>query len=404
MKSQFDEMTRGLAQSVARRAPLANFRFGLALALLCLGLAPTRLLADPLDHWVSRTSGTSNGLTSIAYVNNQFVTVGSAGTILTSPYGSTWTTRAPDTNVNLYSVAYGNNLFVAGANGGNGSSPMILTSPDGTTWRTSTLGANLVRGLAFGNGQFVFVTGRYGHSDGVGGPIYFASYAIYTSPNGTNWTLRTSGSGGILLGITYGNNQFAAVGTQGLIVTSTDGSNWTRQISGTTNDLRGITYGNNEYVAVGAHGQVLTSPDGVTWTGNIAGSGDFSGIAYGNNTFVAAGTAIFSSPDGMTWTQRASQGGNAIAYGNKSFAVVGAGGTILQFSLPPELGPVKLLSSGAAQVTMTAPAGQTYAIQASTNLNDWLTITNVALANVSGQFADPAARNFSKRFYRVVNN
>src|SRR5438067_1842682 len=41
---------------------------------------------------------------------------------------------------------------------------------------------------------------------------------------------------------------------------------WTPRNSGTSNGLLCITYGNNEFVAVGAKGTILTSPDGVTWT------------------------------------------------------------------------------------------------------------------------------------------
>jgi hypothetical protein len=68
----------------------------------------------------------------------------------------------------------------------------------------------------------------------------------------------------------------------------------------------------------------------------------------------------------------------------------------------PLVRPVVLLSSGAAQVTLTGLAEQTYPIQASTNLTDWLTITNVALTNASAQFIDPSAPNFRQRFYRAV--
>ena len=72
---------------------------------------------------------------------------------------------------------------------------------------------------------------------------------------------------------------------------------------------------------------------------------------------------------------------------------------------PPEqpvLGPVVLLSTGAVQVTLTGVAGRTYSIQASSDLTNWLTITNVDLTDPPGQFVDPAAAGFSQRFYRAI--
>src|SRR5262245_33532327 len=47
MKNQFDELTKGMAQSVTRRGALKKFGFGLAgMALACLGLA-NKAEADP---------------------------------------------------------------------------------------------------------------------------------------------------------------------------------------------------------------------------------------------------------------------------------------------------------------------------------------------------------------------
>src|SRR4029077_5180003 len=56
-------------------------------------LKPAAALADGLDTWTSRISGSTYPLQGIAYGHNQFVVVGTAGTILTSPDGSTWTSR-----------------------------------------------------------------------------------------------------------------------------------------------------------------------------------------------------------------------------------------------------------------------------------------------------------------------
>jgi hypothetical protein len=50
------------------------------------------------------------------------------------------------------------------------------------------------------------------------------------------------------------------VGWNGTILTSPDGVNWTRRTSGTSNNLSRVAYGNGTFVAVGWHGTILTSP------------------------------------------------------------------------------------------------------------------------------------------------
>jgi hypothetical protein len=66
------------------------------------------------------------------------------------------------------------------------------------------------------------------------------------------------------------------------------------------------------------------------------------------------------------------------------------------------LGPVTLLPGGVLQVSMTGLAGQTYLIQASTDLVNWTTLTTLTLTNGTGQFTDPATASYPQRFYRAV--
>jgi len=68
------------------------------------------------------------------------------------------------------------------------------------------------------------------------------SGTILTSPDGTSWTKRTSGTSEYLFGVTYGNGLFVTVGNSGTIFTSTDGTSWTKRTSGTSKYLRGVTY------------------------------------------------------------------------------------------------------------------------------------------------------------------
>ena len=275
-----------------------------------------------------------------------------------------------------------------------------MTSPDGVPWTSRTLAkGTALRAIAYGNNQFVAV-----------------GDTIVTSPDGLTWTSRTSGPSNSLSGVAYGNNQFVAVGYQGTIVTSPDGLNRTNRTSGTGSYLSGVAYGNNQFVAVGGSGKsyqpsaIVVSPDGLTWTGGSLTDNPLLGIAYGKNQFVTVDSygTIWTLPDGLTWTKDTS--GTLIpvnlAYGNNTFVAVGGDGSILQSGVvgpvQPVLGPVVLLPNGAAQVTLTGLAGQTYPIQASTDLTDWLNLFNVALTTTSGQFVDTAATNYPRRFYRAV--
>ena len=64
---------------------------------------------------------------------------------------------------------------------------------------------------------------------------------------------------------------------------------------------------------------------------------------------------------------------------------------------------VSSLKGGQLQFTLAGASGQTYVVQASTNLVDWVPIyTNVAPASGLLQFVDPGTTNYPSRFYRTV--
>jgi len=95
-----------------------------------------------------------------------------------------------------------------------------------------------------------------------------ASGTILTSPDGVTWTGRTSGTTFNLYGATYGtvgNGLFVVEGDGGTILTSPDGIAWTTQASSPiSNQLIGVTFANGQFVAVGYSG-ILYSSDGVCW-------------------------------------------------------------------------------------------------------------------------------------------
>ena len=230
---------------------------------------------------------------------------------------------------------------------------------DTWTWRNPLPTGNYLNGITYGNDQFVAV-GDLG--------------TIVTSTDGSDWVLRESGTTDRLSDIGYGNGQFVAVGDSGTIVTSTDGVNWVQRQSGTSYPLYGIAYGNGQFVAVasaytGAPGTIVSSADGVNWVQQQSGTAyGLNGIAYGNGQFVAVGNlgTILSSTDGTNWVQQQSGttiGLGGIAYGNGQFVAEGGPGIILTSAdgvkwAEHQPGPVGPIAYGNGQFVAVGPGGR----------------------------------------------
>ncbi|MHB8523206.1 MAG: cell wall-binding protein, partial [Limisphaerales bacterium] len=164
----------------------------LIILITLLSLAEVGFGADALDFWTLQSAApTTNQLSAVTYGNGEFVAVGDAGTIVTSPNGVAWTSRNSGTTNWLGSVAYGNGRFVAVGNA-------TLTSPDGIGW-TSRDFVSGVSSVTYGNGLFVAV-----------------GYRIFTSPDGITWTWRSDyGMTNWLASVAFGGyGQFVAVGSK----------------------------------------------------------------------------------------------------------------------------------------------------------------------------------------------
>ena len=401
--------------------------FLFTVGLLGLGRWAANSIADPLDQWSLRPSGTTNALRAITCGNNQLVAVGDAGTILTSPDGLAWTERASGTADNLYGATYGNKMFVAvGGLYRADSEGVILTSPDGHNWTRilSSLTTNVLYGVCYGNGTFVAVGGLDG------APLLYPDL-ILTSPDGIRWTHQVSPTGGerftgaLLSSIAYGNNVFVAVGSEfvfvspswpiysrvGRILTSPDGVRWIRQ-TGVGTLLLVVAYGNDLFLTPDDN-SMFVSPDAITWTPHsLRSMAAIRAIASGNAVFVAAGDGgkILTSPDGNQWSNRISGTSNSlngVAYGSDSFVAVGDAGTIIQ-SAPRAVAPFLLSgksASGGFELIIAGTIGQAYAIQSADDLSGsipWQTQVTWTLTNSPATWSDTTATNGLQRFYRAV--
>ncbi len=315
--------------------------------------------------WTAQTSGTTNALNAVAYVNDRFMAVGASGTIRSSTTGlGTWTSITSGTTSGLSAVAYNANLYVVTGSG------RIVTSANGTTWTNSAI-------LSFGSVDTTAIIFAGGQFMAVGYPG-----AVMTSPTGAagSWTLRgltalqyldalyatgrfvavgfnasviTSSDGGalsvatpvlpqspnaILRRVAYGAGTYVAVGDSGAIVASRDAVAWSNRSLGTS-AYTAVAYGGGKFVAAGASGNYAVSSDGFDWApGGAIGIGtlEIKGLAYGGTTplFVAVGNngLIFTSPNAVTWTERSRDTTsvlNSVRFVNGQFMAVGAGSTIL---------------------------------------------------------------------------
>jgi hypothetical protein len=195
-----------------------------------------------------------------------------------------WQRPLPQGN-ELSGIAYANSVFVSVGRFG-----AIVTSPDGSNWTARTSHTrNHLYSIAHGNGRFVAV-GSAGE--------------VLTSADGADWVRQTSGTTYNLYAVTHANDQFMAVGRFGTILASTNGAEWTAQSSVTSNHLRGITCHGGKYVAVGSRGEIVTSPDGQTWTRQVTGeTRNLRAVASGNGVFVAVGNygVTLQSSNGLDW-------------------------------------------------------------------------------------------------------
>jgi hypothetical protein len=266
---------------------------------------------------------TGKVLNSVAFGNNQCLTVGTLGAILSSLDDSLWTRRNQNLDKFLNSVAFGNGRFVT-----VGSSNCVRISDDLKNWQVKDISPTdpghsvTFHSVVYCNNQFFILDIRY------------------VSPDGNSWEYSPGPIMDVLFSMTYGKSQFVAVGyssSSGKISTSLDGTTWTDRTSGTSSALRSVTFGDSQFVTVGDRGTILTSSDATAWTPQGAPANNLYGVAYGNNIFIAVGDsgAILTSPNGIAWMSRNSLT-TAPLYGviwaDSQFVAVGGSGTILTSS------------------------------------------------------------------------
>ena len=218
----------------------------------------------------------------VTYQNNQWVMVGDTtasdelGIAINKDDGHGWNfpkvTNPLGTIVGLHKVTYGGHLWVATGN----SSTFFISKDNGTTWIEQSFPAfegyypRSIDAVSYGNGTWVAL----GKSSTASSLITVA----YTSTDGTTWTphaLPDNATGAWLNDVTFGGNQFVAVGNSGNIYSSQDGITWSASTLPAAANGAAVTLSSVNY-------------NGIVWLA--------VGIISGTNTAVA-----YQSIDGQTW-------------------------------------------------------------------------------------------------------
>jgi uncharacterized repeat protein (TIGR03803 family) len=248
---------------------------------------------------------------------------------------------------------------------------------------------------------------------GIDGALYGTTYAGGSNFIGTVFTINTNGSACSVLhhflGLPY--DGFSPEAT---LVQGTNGALYGTTVSGDTNGFGIIFKLNTNGGAYSRLYSFTNSPDGANSYASLALGGD--GALYGTTDWggrTNGGTIFKLNQDGTGYSVVYHFGGigdgshpfagltgrtAGALYGTTMSGGTNGFGTVYRLTFVPSLG---LASSGqSAQVTVSGFAGQSCRLQATTNLTDWLTVTNLVLTNGSSQFLDTGGLPF--RFYRIA--
>jgi HYDIN/CFA65/VesB-like, Ig-like domain len=385
----------------------------------------TILASNDATNWDALSEGTASaGFNGAAYGNKLWTVVGDYGIswFYDSTTGSNWVSSLPTSQQTLHAVTYGNGSFVAVGDGGT-----IVTSSDGITWTPRTSGStNDLLAVAYGNSAFVAVgtkgtilvsgAGVAGSSNGglevtISPPAAVEAGAQWQVDGGV-WQNSEANVSGLPAGahavVFKALNGWTTPASQTVTITA----NQTATLTGTyvpvvsatrIIDLSGdLAFGE---VAAGSMAQdPLTITNSGSETLTVTGihypngfSGAWSGaIPPGgsqNVTVTFAPLAATNYSGTVSVDSDATAGLSTLSISGSGVVSGGRAGPALTIA-PPGRG---------LRMTLLGAPFQTYEILASTDLKDWSLLATLADTNASGwlDFSDPAAVNFTRRFYRA---
>ncbi len=272
-----------------------------------------------LASWTAEAEG-SLAFQDVVWTGSQFVAVGQQGLVKTSPDGRAWTTRTSGTTEDLTAVAWNGSTLVAVGFDNAASGPLLMVSANGRDWAKATPPAGspsvMLTAVAWTGSRFV-ASGGYGY--------------MFTSADGTTWAHHQVLGGVYVDAFTWDGSRLVGVGRGGLVVTTPEAApdaaaDWTIQVyKDDIESLQGLAIGDVEspthigtirrLVVVGDGGTVLTSDDeGETGIGQTSPVPDnlrdvvATSWSSPRPRFIAVGYngTIITSNDAAAWTTQSS--------------------------------------------------------------------------------------------------
>lgn len=256
-------------------------------------------------------------LRAVIWTGSQFVAVGDAGVILTSPDGILWERRTSGTTERLESVAGNGSMVVAVGSGG-----AILSSPDGVAWTQRPSGFTaFLRHVTWNGSAFLAV------ADG----------ALRSSADGVTWQSYSNNAGGLLT-IRWLEGTLCGTGDINLS-TSVDAVTWTPRLTLVGSRFTDVASNGSQWVVTSSDGKVRRSSNrGLDWSApqTVTASALHAVVSDGSGYVVAgAGGTLLTSPDGTAWTARApgtAEALNALAWNGRMLIAVGDAGAMIRSS------------------------------------------------------------------------
>ncbi|MGC4038612.1 MAG: T9SS type A sorting domain-containing protein [Chitinophagaceae bacterium] len=266
--------------------------------------------------WTARTSGTSNNLGFVNFLQGAFYVTGDNNTLLKSTDGIAWNAInfGVGTNGYLINITWGNGYFIVASRNTSGMALGVYRSATGAsnTWSYQAISYDLVNRVQYLKDKFfIFTSGTtvYTSADGASWTNSTSSLTL-TLPNSTVQNIGTPNQAfhGIYDGTKvylYGSTQYyQSQGSYGSISSSTNGTSFTLQPRTVYIVCQGAEYLNSKYFQWGNEGLVI-SDDGVNYrylSGNyyaVASSGSGNYIGAGS---VSSAGVVWKSGDFSTWT------------------------------------------------------------------------------------------------------
>lgn len=323
-------------------------------------------VADPLDEWTTSTIVADRTITDIAYLEGRFIAAGLRYTYF-SLDGQTWSENYLSPNYRPGGFATDGEVFIlAGYDFDFSLNQLVGTihrSSDGRSWQKITLPPTAeLRDVTHGGGVFV-VVGDNGTT-------------LRSVDKGLTWTQSAAPGTADLNAIAHGNGIFLAVGGKA-IYSSPDGVDWTDRsaqiLLQSAHSIRDVIHADGAFYTGGyLSGIHRTADGGLTWSKSNTPEGksyDIRSLAAGAGLLVASterfgnlanpgGTAQLISTDGLVWhesTGTISVRTDTLAYGPGVFLAGGAGGAsdrsgpVITGNQPP---------SASISALDTAPSGE----------------------------------------------